>query len=155
MNYSFIMLKPDCLERQLTGSIIERLRANQINIEIFDYRLVSEEIIYKHYAEKIDELGDVFKEKTRKGFAGKYVIPVIVSSDSNNLIPDIRKAVGATDPSKAEPGTIRGDFGTDSFEKAMQENRVVSNLIHASDSYETYLAEARLWFGEDITKRYE
>ena len=154
MYYSFVMLKPDCLARQLTSKVIERLKANHINIEIFDCRLVSEDIIYNHYSEKINELGNIFKERTRKEFAGKYVIPIIVSSESKDVISKVRKIVGATDPCKAEPGTIRGDFGEDSFEIAMQEDRIVANLIHASDSYESYLNEAKLWFGEKQVQKY-
>lgn len=154
MYYSFVMLKPDCLERQLTCKIIERLHANIITIEIFDYRLVNEDIIFKHYSNKIDEIGEIFKEMTKNAFVGKYVIPMIVSSNDINIISAIRKIIGTTDPSKADSGTIRRDFGEDSFEKSMQEVRCCANLIHASDCYESYLFESKLWFDEKMIQKY-
>ncbi|OGO79337.1 MAG: hypothetical protein A2Y23_00940 [Clostridiales bacterium GWB2_37_7] len=154
MYYSFIMLKPDALERQLVLEIIERLKTNDIAIEILDYRLVNKELIFKHYAHVINEMGEVFKEMAAKAFVGKYVIPMIISSRDENIIANVRKAIGATDPSKAALGTIRSDLGNDSMEKAKLEHRSCENLIHASDSYESYLTESELWFGRDISQKY-
>ena len=68
MYYSFLMLKPDALNRHLTFKIIERLKAHNIAIEIFDHRLVDEDLIYNHYSQKIEELGESFKEKTKIAF---------------------------------------------------------------------------------------
>jgi nucleoside-diphosphate kinase len=152
MHYSFIMLKPDALERQLALTIIQRLKVKDIAIEIFDYRLVSEDLIFKHYSDVIAKFGDAFKEMATNAFVGKYVIPMIISSSDENIISIVRKAVGATDPFKAAPGTIRGDLGNDNMERATLEVRCCANLIHASDSYESYLAEAKLWFGQDALK---
>lgn len=152
--YSFIMLKPDALERQLVLEIIERLKVNDIAMEILDYRLVNRELIFKHYEQVIAEIGEAFKEKAAVYFVGKYVIPMIISSRDENIIANVRKAIGATDPSKAAPGTIRGDLGEDSMERAVLENRCCENLIHASDSYESYLTESELWFGKDISQKY-
>lgn len=154
MYYSFVMLKPDALERQLVLEIVDRLKANNVTIEILDYRLVNEELIFKHYAHVINEIGEVFKGMAAKTFVGKYVMPMIISSRDENIIANVRKAVGATDPSKAAVGTIRGDLGNDSMEKAKLENRTCENLIHASDSYESYLTESELWFGREISQRY-
>lgn len=154
MYYSFIILKPDALERHLTLEILKRLQANNITIEVFDYRLIDEDIILKHYAQIIGQLGEAFKNRVISAFVGKYVIPVIVSSDDENIIQVIRKTVGATDPSKADAGTIRGDLSSDSMEKSALEGRCCNNLIHASDSYDTYLFESRLWLGEDVAQRY-
>ena len=152
MYYSFVMLKPDALERQLTLTIIERLKANGITIEIFDCRVVSEDLIFKHYSQKIADLGEVFKEMATNTFVGKYVIPMIISSSDKNIITTVRNLIGATDPSKAAIGTIRGDLGNDNMEKSTSEIRCCANLIHASDNYESYLTEAKLWFGRDIEK---
>lgn len=152
MYYSFVMLKPDALERQLVAKVIERLKANDITIEIFDYRIVSEELIFKHYSDVIAKFGETFKEMATNTFVGKYVIPMIVSSNDANVISIIRKTIGATDPAKAAPGTIRGDLGNDNMEKATLEARCCANLIHASDSNESYLTEVKLWFSGDIEK---
>lgn len=149
MYYSFVMLKPDALERQLVLAIIERLKAKDIKVEIFDYRIVSEELIFKHYSHVIAEIGDVFKEMAINTFVGKCVIPMIISSGDENIISIVRKTIGATDPSKAAIGTIRGDLGKDNMDQATLEGRCCANLIHASDSYESYLSEAKLWFDKE------
>lgn len=154
MYYSFIMFKPDALERQLVLEILERLKAQGIAIEALDYRLVTQEKIFKHYAHVIAELGEPFKEMATNSFVGRYVIPIIVSSKDENLIANVRKAIGATDPAKAAAGTIRGDFGKDSMAQATLEHRCCNNLIHASDSNEAYRAECELWFGEELSSKY-
>jgi len=154
MYYSFILLKPETLEKGLVLGVLERLLSIGINIEIFSFVYVTEDLIDRHYGENIEKYGEIFRERAHSSFAGKYVIPIIVSSHSNNIIQDIRTLVGATDPTKAEPGTIRADFGIDSIEKAMSEGRCCENLIHASDSPEAYLYEAVLWFGKEIVSKY-
>jgi len=154
MYYSFILLKPETLERQLVSSVLERLLTIGVKIEMFSYVYVTEDLIDRHYGENIAKYGEVFREKTHRSFAGKYVIPIIVSSPGNQIIREIRTLVGATDPSKAEAGTIRAEFGIDSIEKAMSEGRCCENLIHASDSTDAYFYEAALWFGEKTASKY-
>lgn len=154
MYFSFVLLKPETLERQLVSSVLERLLTIGVKIEMFSYVCVTEDLIDRHYGENIEKYGEVFKERAHRSFAGKYVIPIIISSHSNHIIQEIRTLVGATDPSKAETGTIRADFGIDSIEKAMSEGRCCENLIHASDSDDAYLYEAALWFGEETASKY-
>jgi len=154
MYYSFILLKPETLEKGLVPDVLERLQSIGINIEIFNYVLVSEDLIDRHYRENIEKYGEIFRERAHRTFAGMHVIPIIVSSQRSTIIQDIRTLVGATDPTKAEPGTIRADFGTDSIDKAMSEGRCCENLIHASDSPEAYRYEAALWFGEKTASKY-
>ena len=154
MYYSFIFLKPDAMAKQLAARILERLQAAGITIEIFDYVNVTDDLIDRHYREAVSKLGDVFRKNAHRSFSGKYIIPVIVSSHSQDIIQEIRSLIGATDPTKAQPGTIRADFSTDSIEKAMSEGRLCENLIHASDSREAYLYEAELWFGKATASRY-
>ena len=79
---------------------------------------------------------------------------MIVRSKHDSIISDIRQIVGATDPSKAEKGTIRGDLGDDSFERCANENRSCYNLIHASDSLETAKKETTVWFGKEVAQQY-
>lgn len=67
-------------------------------------------------------------------FNDKYVLPMVVRGESPDLVADIRRIVGATNPANADKGTIRGDLGCDSYEKCNRENRSCQNLIHASDS---------------------
>lgn len=154
MYYSLILLKPDAMEKQLAARIIERLQAAGIKIEIFDYVYVTDDLIDRHYEQTSAKLGEAFRKNARRSYSGKYIIPVIVSSHSQNIIQEIRSLIGATDPSKAQPGTIRADFSRDSIEKAMSESRLCDNLIHASDSLEAFLYEAELWFGKETASRY-
>lgn len=154
MAYSFIIVKPDALKRQLVCSIMERLIDQKITIELVDYKLVTEELITQHYEEIIQAEGEAFIQRIKRSFIGNHVITIIISSKEENIISKIRKLIGATDPSKAEKGTIRGDFGIDTIEKAISEGRCCENLIHASDSHSSYLLESSLWFGERIAKRF-
>lgn len=154
MYYSFIILKPETLDRGLVSPVLERLLSIGVEIEIFDYVHVTEDLIDQHYRENIEKYGGMFREKAHRSFTGKYVIPVIVSSTSYNVIQEIRVLVGATDPTKAEAGTIRADYGIDSIDKAMTEGRCCENLIHASDSPEAYLFETELWFGKETASKY-
>jgi nucleoside-diphosphate kinase len=70
----------------------------------------------------------------------------MVLEGGDDAVALIRQIVGKTDPSKADKGTIRGDFGEDSFEAADKEGRSVYNLIHASGNDEEAALEVNLWF---------
>lgn len=150
--FSFIFLKPEALRMQLVDEIMSRFLLNNINIELIGYKIVDEELINKHYESKIVELGETFKIKAKNSFVGKAVISIILSSENENIIKEVRKIVGATDPSCSEKGTIRGDFSNDSIAKATIENRCCENLIHASDSREAFLREIKLWFSKESLK---
>lgn len=150
MFYSFVMLKPDALDLELVEPIMQYLKKAGVEIERLGYRKVDETLLCRHYAQAIAELGDAFRKKLELYFLGKGVIPMVVRGESSHLIADIRRIVGATDPSKAAPGTIRGDLCDDSYEKCGRENRSCMNLIHASDAPETARAEIALWFGEAV-----
>ena len=73
-----------------------------------------------------------------------------------NSIELVRKLIGATEPSKALPGTIRGDFSSiESYPIANEKNRTVRNLIHASDSIENAEKEISIWFKENEIYNYQ
>ena len=74
--------------------------------------------------------------------------------NEENAIEKVRKIVGATDPSKADFGTIRGDLSTDSMEIADSEGRMVDNLLHASGNKDEFNQEIKIWFGQDIYNKY-
>jgi nucleoside-diphosphate kinase len=152
--YCFIALKPDALERQLVDVIIKQFVNSGFHIETFGYKIIDELLIFNHYKQLLNTYGDVFKDKVRRGFVGKPMIPVILSYENENAISVARKIIGATDPAKAEAGTIRGDLGIDSLEKAVCENRICYNLIHGSDSHSSYLEEVNLWFDKQIARKY-
>ena len=154
MYYSFIMLKPDAIERNLTQQIIGYLKDGGIEIDWINTVKATRDRIFTHYAEVIEKVGEEFKEKAAKYFEGKYVVPVIVKSEDENIIAKVREIVGATDPVKAAKGTIRGDLGIDSLQRSLDENRCCENLIHASDCVEAFRNEIQIWFDPSVTKRY-
>lgn len=144
--YALIILKPDALEAELVEAIIRRFIADGFQIEMMGFKRVDEPLILTHYAEVIQKLGESFKKMAITAFGGQAMVPIILSQDGENAIANSRALTGATDPAKAEPGTIRGDLGTDSFENADREERCCYNLIHCSDSTESLLTEIKLWF---------
>ena len=154
MYYSFIMLKPDALQKHLVEDIMQYFKREGIEIERLGYKKVDEALVSTHYAHVIEKYGEGFRNNLMDYFNGKDTIPMILKSEKDSLIADIRRIVGATDPSKADQGTIRGDLGDDSFERCANEHRSCYNLIHASDSPETAREETAVWFGQDVSKLY-
>lgn len=145
MNKTFVFLKPDALERKLVYTILSYLLREGITIRALDLQTVKPETICAHYAVHIKKYGTTFKKQTLDMFGGKQVMPIILEG-KENVVEDVRVIVGATQPAEAAQGTIRGDLGLgDCYERSTKENRLVRNLIHASDSEEAVYAEAKLW----------
>jgi len=147
-------MKPDALERELVEEIIQRFTNNEFIIEMVSYKEVNENLILHHYTHVINKLGEPFKRMAIKSFVGKAMIPIILSQNGNDAIANSRLLIGATDPSVALLGTIRGDYGEDSMKIANQEDRCCNNLIHASDSHESFLEELALWFSPKTHENY-
>ncbi len=144
-NTTFVLLKPDAVERKLVRKIISYFTDQNIYPKLFDLQTATAEKITVHYAEHIEKFGTEFELKMKKAFEGKTVIPVVLCG-AGSVISDVRRIVGATDPSKEAKGTIRGDLSDgDSFEKANSEQRLVHNLIHASDCEESVKREIEIW----------
>lgn len=134
MERTFLMVKPDGVQRNLIGEVIQRLENKGFTLAGLKLMSVSRELAEKHY--------DVHKE--RAFFAG--LVDFIISSpvvamvwEGEGVVASARKIIGVTDPLAAEPGTIRGDFGVS----------IGRNLIHGSDAIETAQREIALWFKED------
>ena len=144
--YALIIMKPDALAAELVEPIIRRFIADGFQIEMMGFKRADETLILTHYAHVVEKLGESFKKMAIAAFGGQAMVPIILSQDGENAIANSRALTGATDPAKAEPGTIRGDLGTDSFENADREERCCYNLIHCSDSTESLLTEIKLWF---------
>jgi nucleoside-diphosphate kinase len=149
-DYALIIMKPDALKAELVETIIQRFIQNNYKIEMVGYKEVTVDLIIKHYAEVIEKLGEWFKDIVIKDFVGYGMIPVILSQEGENAIANARKLTGATDPSVAALGTIRGDLSKDSMEAANRENRSCYNLLHCSDSTESFHRELKLWFDPEI-----
>lgn len=147
MQRTFVLIKPDAIQRGLKQTMIDALLTQGVQIARQKDIVVTKEQILTHYADVIARLDQVpFAEYVTKEFVGQSVTALEVTSDSLTLIRDIRTLLGATDPVKADPGTIRAMYGNDSFAQSQQERRITRNLLHASDSEEAATQELALWF---------
>ncbi|MFB8792217.1 MAG: nucleoside-diphosphate kinase [Potamolinea sp.] len=134
MERTFLMIKPDGVQRNLVGEVIRRLESKGFTLVGLKLMSVSRELAEHHY--------DVHKE--RPFFPGlvKFITsgPVVAMVwQGEGVVSSARKIIGATNPLSAEPGTIRGDYGV----------AVGRNLIHGSDAIETAQREVTLWFKDD------
>jgi nucleoside-diphosphate kinase len=133
MNRTFVMAKPDAVERGLIGEIVARLERKGLRIVAAEERSVDESLAAAHYAEHSDKpfYGELIDFITRSA-----VFAMVVEGPADNTFSLVRLLVGATKVDDAAPGTIRGDFATTTTE----------NLVHASDSHESAAREIGLWF---------
>jgi nucleoside-diphosphate kinase len=132
---TLVLIKPDGVARNLTGEIISRIEAK--GYQLVDIRMVQadRDLLHAHYAE---HEGKPFYEPLVSFMESGPVVALRVAG--HRVIEGIRSLCGATDPTAAAPGTIRGDLGRDWGLSVQQ------NLIHASDSPETASRELALWF---------
>jgi nucleoside-diphosphate kinase len=128
---TLVILKPDAVQRGLTGEIIGRLERRGLKIIGLDMRTIERDVAARHYAE---HEGKPFYEPLVEFMASGPVVALVVEGE--RVIEGVRALAGPTDPIAAAPGSIRGDFGT----------IVRENLIHASDSDESAEREIKIFF---------
>jgi nucleoside-diphosphate kinase len=140
MERTFVMLKPDAVQRGLIGKIVARLEARGFRPVAIKFMRIPRELAERHYA-----------EHKEKGFFPKLIDyitsgPVLVMVwEGDNIISVMRGMMGKTNPVEAAPGTIRGDF-------AQQTGR---NIVHGSDSPESAKREIELFFNDYELLSYE
>ena len=134
MERTLVIIKPDGVQRQLIGPIISRLEQRGLKIIALKMMQVSQDLARRHYA--VHE-GKPFYESLIQYVTSGPVVAMVL--EGPNAIEATRATMGATNPTKASPGTIRADY-------ALQMGR---NLVHGSDGPETAAAEIALWFNED------
>jgi nucleoside-diphosphate kinase len=132
---TLVLIKPDGVERNLIGEILRRIEAK--GYDIVDLRMVTpgRELLVQHYAE---HEGKPFFEPLVEFMSSGPVVAARVRG--HRVIEGFRTLAGATDPTTAAPGSIRGDLGRDWGAK------VQKNLVHGSDSPESAARELALWF---------
>ena len=128
---TFVMIKPDAVQRGLVGEVISRFEKRGIKIVAMKFIKVGKDFAEKHYG---IHKGKPFFEPTVKYITSSPVVAIVLEGD--NIIEMVRSMMGATNPLKAETGTIRGDYG----------QFIGRNLVHGSDSGETADFEINLWF---------
>jgi len=139
-----VIVKPDGVRRGIADKIISRYEKEGLKIIAKKQLTADDALLTKHYSAHI---GKPFFEPLKKFMMSGPVVAMIIEGES--AVSHVRKITGATDPSKAEKGTIRGDLGIDSQEKADKEKRAIQNLVHASGTVEEAKKEISLWFPED------
>ena len=132
---SLVLVKPDGVKRALTGTIIERIERKGIRVVAMDLRTLPRELVEEHYAE---HQGKPFFEPLVDFMLSGPVVALV--AEGQRVIEGFRALAGATDPTVALPGTIRGDLGRD------WGLAVVQNIVHGSDSPESAAREIALWF---------
>ncbi|MCD6453473.1 MAG: nucleoside-diphosphate kinase [Dehalococcoidales bacterium] len=134
MEKALVLIKPDATQRNLTGAIINRLEQAGLRLVAIKMIHLDKALARHHY--DIHQGKPFFNDLIDYITSGSTVAAIF---EGEKAVEISRKTAGATDPAKAETGTIRADFGLD----------VQRNSIHASDSPETALKEIRLFFNEN------
>ncbi|WP_269928080.1 nucleoside-diphosphate kinase [Kocuria massiliensis] len=133
---SLVLVKPDGVERNLVGEILSRIETKGFRIAELRRLSATREILEQHYEE---HQGKPFYEPLLEFMMSGPVVAAVIEGD--RVIEAVRTMMGASDPTTAAPGTIRGDLGRDWGEK------VQKNLVHGSDSVESAEREISIWFG--------
>ena len=126
---SLVLVKPDGVRRGLVGEVVRRIEAKGYTLAALELRTATPELLADHYA-----------EHEGKPFYGPLVDFMLSGRVAAIVIEGFRSLAGATDPTVAAPGTIRGDLGRD-WGLAVQQN-----LVHGSDSPESAAREIGIWF---------
>jgi nucleoside-diphosphate kinase len=128
---TLVLVKPNGVARGLIGEVIGRLEKRGLTIKAARMLMVSEELASRHYAEHV---GKPFYADLVAFITSAPVFAMVVAGPS--AVNVVRTMMGATDPLKAAPGTVRGDFGLDMGE----------NVVHSSDGVESGEREIALFF---------
>ncbi len=131
MERTFVMIKPDGVQRCLIGEIISRLERKGLKIVAMKMMKIERDLAERHYEEHREK---PFFESLVSYITSGPVVAMVV--EGKNAVKVVRNLVGATNPVEASPGTIRGDFGME----------IGRNVIHASDSKESAEREISLFF---------
>ncbi len=139
MDRTLVLVKPDAMERNLGGTVLARLESAGLKIVALKMLQVDEALANRHYAVHTGK--PFFKDLIE--YITSYPIIAAVF-EGKDAVEVARKTMGSTDPQKAEPGTIRRDFGLD----------IQRNSVHGSDSPQNAEIEINLYFtGKEMCQR--
>ncbi len=176
---TFVILKPDTIQRSLIGEIIGRLERTGLKLVAAKFLRAGEERLLKHYGKDdawylekgtkrvalMKAAGKPVDESRPPIEYGKDIIrgvvrymgasPVLAMVwEGNQAVAVVKKLVGTTDPTASDVGTIRGDFQIDSYSLSDAEQRGIRNLIHCSDQVAEAEREIPIWFAADEVQAY-
>jgi len=175
---TFVILKPDAVQRSLMGEMILRLERTGLKMIGLKMIVATREQASAHYGkddawcEKVGGriVADIEKtgqKPTKPALEyGRDILnglldfltssPVVIMAlEGNQAVGVVKKIVGGTEPLTSDVGTIRGDFTSDSYEIAGVDNRAVRNLVHCSDKVEEAERELKVWFKESDLIKYK
>ncbi len=132
---SLVLVKPDGFARGLTGEVIRRIERKGYRLVALRILTPTREMLGQHYAEHAEK--PFFGELVDFMSSGPVTAIVV---EGNQCIAGFRSLAGTTDPTKAAPGTIRGDLGRDWGQGSTE------NVVHGSDSPESAAREMAIWF---------
>ncbi|MDD3977757.1 nucleoside-diphosphate kinase [Methanomicrobium antiquum] len=140
MDQTFLMIKPDGVQRGLVGEIVARFEKKGLKLVAAKFESLPEERVMEHYSE----------HKDKPFFPGlkSYIMSgpcFLMVWEGKNVVSITRQMIGATNPAEALPGTIRGDFALE----------IGMNVIHGSDSDETAKREIAIHFKKEEITSYE
>ena len=136
MERTLVLVKPDGVRRNLVGEVIARIERKGYLVTNIRMLQADRALLEQHYAEHV---GKPFYEPLVEFMLSGPIVALI--AEGNRVIEGFRSLAGATDPTVAAPGTIRGDLARD------QGTKVVQNIVHGSDSVESAEREISLFFG--------
>lgn len=168
---TFVIIKPDGIQRSLVGEIIKRFERVGLKIVGLKFGMLDREKIWKHYDKDdawfLKKGTNIANDRKASGMSvdkepieyGKDIIralekfmtacPVVsIVLEGNEAVAVVKKIVGETEPKTSDVGTIRGDLTIDSYNISAVDDRAVRNLIHCSDEVENAKKEIALWFDE-------
>ena len=131
---TFVMIKPDGIQRGLSGKVLQKLDERGMKIVALKMLRVTDALAKKHYEEHVGK--DFYQRLLKYITSGPVIVAVIEAPDA---VAQVRKMVGATDPAKADVGTIRHTWAQD----------ISRNIIHASDSLESAKREIAIYFSPE------
>jgi nucleoside-diphosphate kinase len=173
---TFVMVKPDGVQRSLVGEIINRIERTGLKLVALKMLVPTRKQAAEHYG-KDDAWCEKIGNRTIEGIQARGGMPeksaleygqdilkglydfltaspvVAMVWEGNQAVGVVKKIVGGTEPLTSDVGTIRGDLTVDSYEIANVDGRAVRNLIHCSDEKNEAIREINVWFdGEDLVR---
>lgn len=146
---TLIIIKPDAVQRGITGEIIARFE--KVGLKIVGIKMLKPD--YDHYYEHYEKIGKMISRRGQKAFDVTLSMitkgPVIAAVlEGAGVAALVRKMVGSTEPKEASPGTIRGDYAHMSYAYADEHNVGIPNIIHASGDADEAKQEIAHWFSQ-------
>lgn len=176
---TFVILKPDTIQRSLTGEIISRIERTGLKLVAIKMVNADDESLIKHYGKDdqwylekgtkrvklMQEAGKTVDPNRAPIEYGKDIIrgvirymqssPVVAMVwEGNQAVAVVRKIVGTTDPTTSDVGTIRGDYQIDSYTLSDAEQRGIRNILHCSDQISEAEREIGIWFSPEELMEY-